>query len=229
VGRRLIITIDGPAGAGKSTAAKGLAKALGYRYLDSGALYRAVAWEALRRRLDMENSEAWEDFLQGFKPEIVLAEADLKLYLDGQEVSRELRTPEVSRAASRVAAVPQVRQWVNACLRRLAPDRGVVAEGRDLGSVVFPDAEVKFFLTADLATRATRRRREWQNANLTVDLEKTIQELVSRDRQDETRAAAPLRVPEGAVCLDTTTLSPEEVVNTCLAEVREALTRPGQS
>jgi cytidylate kinase len=227
VGRRTIITIDGPAGAGKSTAAKGLAQALGYLYLDSGALYRAVAWEALRCRVEVQDPIALAAFLEDFKPLIALDETGLHLFIDGREVSRELRTPEVSQEASRVAAAPQVRIWVTACLRNLAANREVVAEGRDLGSVVFPDAAVKFFMTADLTTRAARRRQEWQSDDVAVNLEKTVTELATRDRQDETRTESPLMAPEGAIRIDTTALTPEEVVNICLAEIRAALARHG--
>ena len=227
MGRRTIITIDGPAGAGKSTAAKGLAQALGYLYLDSGSLYRAVAWEALRCRVEVQDPVALAVFLEDFEPLIALDETGLHLFIDGREVSRELRTPEVSQESSRVAAAPQVRRWVTACLRDLAAKREVVAEGRDLGSVVFPDAAVKFFMTADLVTRASRRRQEWQSHDLAVNLEKTVAELATRDRQDETRTESPLMAPDGAIRIDTTALTPEEVVNTCLAEIRGALARHG--
>lgn len=227
MGQRAIITIDGPAGAGKSTAARRLAQALDYRYLDSGALYRAVAWQAQRLRLDPQNPEALAAFLEGLQLRVAPDGAGFHLSIDGREVSRELRTPEVSQAASRLAALPQVRHWVTACLRRLASQGGVVAEGRDLGSVVFPEAQVKFFLTADLATRAARRRREWQGDQVAVDLEQAITELATRDRQDETRSASPLKVPDGAIVVDTTSLEPEDVTRICLAAVRDALARTG--
>ncbi len=223
MGRRYIITIDGPAGAGKSTAAKGLARALGYVYLDSGALYRAVAWQALRRRVDVQDPAALSAFLEEFTPQVVSDETGFHLFINGREVTRELRTPEVRQESSRVAAVPRIRHWVTTYLRSLAQDGGVVAEGRDMGSVVFPEAEVKFFLTADLAVRASRRRRQWQEEQIAVDLEKTMTELATRDRQDETRAASPLKVPQGAVRIDTTALTPEEVLARCLAEIRGAL------
>lgn len=225
MGRRSIITIDGPAGAGKSTAAKRLAQALGFHYLDSGALYRAVAWQTLRRQVDVHDQAALAAFFADFKPHIAFDEAGCHVLIDGREVCRELRSPEVSQAASRVAAVPRVRRWVTECLRNLAASGGVVAEGRDLGSVVFPEAEVKFFLTADLATRASRRREEWQSARVAMDLEKTMRELATRDRQDETRAVSPLIAPDGAIRIDTTALTPEQVTNVCLAAIRDVLGR----
>jgi CMP/dCMP kinase len=227
VGRLDIITIDGPAGAGKSTAARRLARVLGYRYLDTGAVYRAVAWEALRRRVDHRHPDALAALLEDLRFQVSLDAEGCHLRLDGREVSRELRTPEVSQEASRLAALPQVRRWVTARLRNLSRDGGVVAEGRDLGSVVFPEAGVKFFLTADLATRAARRRREWQGDQVAVDLERTITELATRDRQDETRTVSPLIVPDGAIVIDTTALEPEDVTQICLAAVRDALARTG--
>ncbi|MDI6853115.1 MAG: (d)CMP kinase [Deltaproteobacteria bacterium] len=227
MGRQSIITIDGPAGAGKSTAAKRLARAMGFHYLDSGALYRAVAWETLRRRVDVQDSAALSAFFADFKPHIAFDEAGFRVLIDGREVAQELRTPEVSQASSRVAAVPQVRRWVTACLRNLARNRGVVAEGRDMGTVVFPEAEVKFFLTADLATRAARRRDEWQSGQIGIDLEGTMRELATRDRQDETRTVSPLKAPVGAIHIDTTSMTPEEVTSACLAVIRDALARTG--
>lgn len=227
MGRQDIITIDGPAGAGKSTAARGLASALGYLYLDSGALYRAVAWQAALLKVTVDDVDGLAALLDNFKPQVAFDEAGFHLFIDGREVTRELRTPEVSREASRMAVIPVVRHWVSDSLRRLADNHGVVAEGRDLGSVVFPHARVKFFLTADLAVRAERRRREWQADRVAADLEQTMAELASRDRRDETRAASPLKVPRGAITVDTTELTPEEVVHICLAEIRDSLDQAG--
>jgi cytidylate kinase len=186
-----------------------------------------VAWQALRLQVDVKDAGSLAVFLENFQPQIAFDEAGFHLLIAGQEVTRELRTPEVSQEASRVAAIPEVRGWVTDFLRRLAENGGVVAEGRDLGSVVFPDAPVKFFLTADLAVRAERRRQEWQAERVAVDLEKTMAELATRDRQDETREASPLKAPDGAIAVDTTRLAPDEVVHTCLAEIRAALARTG--
>jgi cytidylate kinase len=144
-----------------------------------------------------------------------------RLFLNGRELSRELRTPEVSQAASRVAANPQVRQWVQEQLHRLAAEGSIVAEGRDLGSAVFPTASVKFYLDADLAARAARRQQEWQQQATELDMEATMAELARRDQQDKNRAASPLHIPPGAVCLDTTRLTPTEVVGRCLEVIRQ--------
>ncbi len=220
MGERAIITIDGPAGAGKSTVGRLLAQSLSYLYLDSGALYRAVAWQAGRLGLDLGNPEALSDLLAEFKPEVTSDKEGFHLWVNGQEISKELRTPQVSRAASQVAVLPRVRRWVKERLRHLARAGGVVAEGRDQGTVVFPEAEYKFFLDAALPTRAARRRQDWQGADSPPLMENIMAEVAARDRQDETRAEAPLAIPQGAIFIDTTDLSIEEVLRQCLARIR---------
>ncbi len=227
MGAGIIITIDGPAGAGKSTAARFLAQTLGFRYLDSGALYRAVAWQAGRRGLDLANPEGLKAMLREFEPRVTSDAAGFRLFIDGKEVTPQLRTPRVSQDASRVAALPTVRHWVTAWLRQWADDHQVVAEGRDLGTVVFPEAQVKFYLDAALATRAARRRQDWDKEGPPLPLEQIVQQLAARDRQDETRVEAPLRIPPGAIRIDTTALDPEEVGRQCLASIRNTL-KPGQ-
>jgi cytidylate kinase len=219
----IIITIDGPAGSGKSTLGRFLAQALGYRYLDSGALYRAVAREARRQGLDLDDGEALRAFLPGFQPQANSDAQGFHLWVDGREITGELRTPEVSRDASRVATQTVVRQWVTGWLRAFADAQGVVAEGRDLGSVVFPDAQVKFYLDAALAVRAERRRQEWQDQGAAPALEKVAAEIAGRDHQDQTRAEAPLKIPAGAIRIDTSKLGPQEVARHCLARIQEVL------
>jgi cytidylate kinase len=216
---RVIITIDGPAGAGKSTVAKLLAVALNYLYVDSGALYRLVGWQAAENHLDLDDARALSAFLESLQPEVAADTQGFHLFLNGREISRVLREPRVSREASRVAVLPPVREWVTARLRHLAANGGVVAEGRDLGTVVFPRAKAKFYLDASLETRASRRRQDWQNEDASP--EKVARELAERDRRDSTRAAAPMRVPADALVIDTTDLNPEEVVRQCLARIRE--------
>jgi cytidylate kinase len=221
VGPQEIITIDGPAGAGKSTVGRLLAQSLGYLYLDSGALYRAVAYQAQRLGLDLERPETLKDFLAGFAPDVIADSRGFHLVIDGVEVSEELRSPAVTQGSSRVAAEPLVRQWVKERLRHLAKNRGVVAEGRDQGTVVFPGAPHKFYLSAALATRAARRLREWQGEGEPPSLAQTMAEIAARDLRDETRDEAPLCVPEDACVIDTTDLSIEEVLQECLAVIKD--------
>ncbi len=220
MGYRKIITIDGPAGAGKSTVGRLLAQSLGYLYLDSGALYRAVAWQSQQLGLDLESDSALAEFLADFAPELTADSRGFHLVIDGVEVSEGLRSPAVTRESSRLAAQPLVRQWVKDRLRHLARNGGVVAEGRDQGSVVFPGADHKFYLSAALATRAERRRREWQGEGDPPSLVNTMADIAARDLRDETRDEAPLRVPEDACVIDTTDLSIEAVLQQCLAGIR---------
>jgi cytidylate kinase len=224
VGHRLIVTIDGPAGVGKSTLGRRLAQALGYRYIDSGALYRAVAWQARATGLNLADPAALDQMLLDFRPSFAADGKGFQVSVAGRDITPELRTPEVTQASSKVATRPQVRRWVGEALHRLAIDGGVVAEGRDLGSAVFPDAEVKFYLDAALATRATRRQREWQDQGRTPGITGTLKDMAERDNRDQNRKLAPLTIPEGALYLDTTNLNPDEVLALCLARIRESLT-----
>ena len=220
MGKRAVITIDGPAGAGKSTVGRLLAQALGYLYLDSGALYRAVAWQASKLGLDLSDPKAISKFLKNFQPQVASDGQGFHLLVNGEDISVELRAAWVSRAASQVAVLAVVRSWIKERLRHLGQNRGVVAEGRDQGSVVFPEARYKFFLDADLKTRARRRRQDWQEAGSPPPLEEIMAEVAARDRQDETRAEGPLTVPQDAILIDTTNLTVAEVVRQCLARLK---------
>jgi cytidylate kinase len=192
----MVIAIDGPAGAGKSSVARAVADRLGYTYLDSGAMYRSVALAALRR---------------GVEPAVVAPEARIELgdrvLLDGDDITDAIRTPEVSEAASRAAADPSVRKAMVALQRRLLADGDWVAEGRDIGTVVAPDAKVKVFLTASPEERARRRA-----AELGADPETVLAEQTLRDERDRNREHSPLEPAPGAVELDTTGLTLDEVV-----------------
>lgn len=215
------IAIDGPAGAGKSTVAKELAKRLGLAYVDTGAMYRAVALAALKAGISCEDEENLARLVQrlqiGFSRS---KEGETAVYLDGQEVTREIRTPEVSRCVSLVARVPAVRQSLTEKQRQLAAGGGVVMEGRDIGTVVLPDAEKKFFLTASVEERARRRFVETVRDGYQSTLADQLNEIVRRDMFDTQRQVAPLIPAPDAVVIDTTKRNPDEVVALILAQVQ---------
>ena len=218
--RRLVITIDGPAGAGKSTTAKCLALRLGYRYLDTGALYRAVAWKVKAAGIDYANREAIKRLLDSTEIEVHWGdESNSTVAIDSQELGSQLRSPEVTRLASAVAAIPAVRDWLLPVQQRLGAEGGIVAEGRDMGTRVFPHADVKFFLDANLETRAGRRHLENQASGQTSDAQKIQEQIADRDTRDRTRDVAPLEPAQGAVVIDSTALTVDEVVETMMERI----------
>ena len=213
--RRPVITIDGPAGAGKSTAARALARRLGYRLIDTGAMYRALAWSVARAGLPVEDTPDLHRHLASVQ---VALEGD-RVFVDGRDVSGEIRTREISDLTSRLTRLAPVRERVTPFQRELAAAGGVVLEGRDTGTVVCPDADVKFFLDASTAARARRRQSELAARGITVDLDVVREEIMLRDRQDTTRELAPLRKAPDAVTVDTTDLEVEQVVETLLRTI----------
>jgi cytidylate kinase len=219
-GKRLVVAIDGPAGAGKSTVSKALARRLGYQLLDTGAIYRSVALISRRQGV------AWDD-AAGLAA--VARELDIHFTFDGgenlvivagEDVSAAIRTPEISQGASKVSAWPEVRAALLELQRRLGAGGGVVAEGRDIGTVVFPSAGAKFFLTASAEVRARRRFEELRAAGKVVDEAATLAEIKERDQRDSTRAAAPLRPAPDAIHVDSSGLDAEAVIGQMEAEVR---------
>jgi cytidylate kinase len=208
----LVIAIDGPVGAGKSTVAKLVARKLGYLYVDTGAMYRAVALKALRSGMDINDpivmamlAEATDIQLQQ------QGDGSVRVFLDGEDVTEAIRTPEVSEASSIVSAHEGVRKVLAERQKAMAELGGVVMEGRDIQTVIAPDAEVKIFLTASLEERAKRRWLELQQKGISVSYEEVLQEVKERDERDKTRAIAPLRKAPDAVEIDTTGMTPEEV------------------
>ena len=215
--RGFLITIDGPAGAGKSTTARALASRLGYAYLDTGALYRAVAWVVRRAGIDCADVEAMEALLSSMDFHVSLDEGVTRTFIDNEEITGQLRSPEISRLASTVAALPYVRDRLLPIQARLSREGGIVAEGRDMGPRVFPEADVKFFLEADLETRTTRRHRETVrdgHPETQPDIRRAIEE---RDANDRSRATAPLKPAGDAVVIDSSSLTVEQVVERMLA------------
>jgi len=213
-----VITIDGPAGAGKSTAAREVARRLGFRLVDTGALYRALAWALTQAGVSPEDEAGVGALLARTTVEL----GGGRVLVNGRDVSAEIRTPEIALVTSRLTALRAVRDKMTPLQRSLAAAGGVVLEGRDTGSVVCPDAEVKIYLDADLAERARRRRDELAAGGLPADYEGVRAEVALRDRQDMERELAPLRKPAGAVTVDSTALSPEAVVQRILEAVEQA-------
>lgn len=214
--RRLIVAIDGPAGAGKSAAARELAKKLGVLYVDTGAMYRAVALAALRRGvkfpLDGASQAEVVKIAEGLQLHLEASPSGTRVFCAGEDVSEALRAPEVSRAASQVAAIPGVRRAMVARQRELGQRAGGVLEGRDIGTVVFPDAALKVFLTARPEVRAQRRFDELRKRGVQVRWEDVLAEQRERDQRDTSRADSPLRPAAGAIILDTSDLTLPEVV-----------------
>ena len=214
----MIIAIDGPAGAGKSTVARLVAARLGYAYLDTGALYRAAALQASRMGLALEEGEPIRRLMQ----EIEIRFEGGRTRLGGEDVSEAIRTPEISRLASVISAIPSVRRSLLPLQRRVGHAVPTVADGRDMGTVVFPDADHKFFLDATPAERARRRHRELRDKGVDVPLEEVEREIRERDERDSGRSEAPLRRAADAVYLLTDSMDVEEVVEAVLDRIGEA-------
>lgn len=216
----LTIAIDGPAGAGKSTVAGLVADRLGYIYIDTGAMYRALTLKALRQGVDVQDHRALGRLAEQTTLALERGPDGMRVLLDGDDVSAAIRDPQVARWVSAVAAAPPVRHRLVQIQRRMAADGGVVLDGRDIGSYVLPEADRKFFLTARLAERARRRQAQLAAAGHHVSLAELEQQLQRRDEADSQRAVGPLVRARDAVELDTTTLSVEEVVDRILAVCR---------
>lgn len=217
----LIIAIDGPSAAGKSTLAKRLAKDLGFTYLDTGAMYRALALKVLRESIDIGNDAALTKLMDGTEIDLVEKGGKLQVLLDGEDVSEEIRTPEVSQMASKASALKVVRHGLLVLQRAFGRRGNVVAEGRDIGTVVFPDAEVKIYLDASAEERARRRVEELRKTGRQVSLDETLREMGERDKRDSERDLAPLRKANDAIALDSTALDAETLAQTVMQRIRK--------
>ncbi len=212
----LLITIDGPAGAGKTTVSRNLACRLGYRYLDTGALYRSVALKVIENKVSSDHD--LEELCRNLSINLVLKDGVFRLVCNGKDVTDKIRTEEISMMASKISAKPVVRKALLSLQREIGEKKGVVAEGRDMGTVVFPDADIKFFLDASMETRALRRYNE-----LTLGSSQTLKQVEDqirkRDQNDSLRDVAPLKAAHDAIMIDSTKLSAEKVVDQMLENI----------
>ena len=216
--KQFVVTIDGPAGAGKTTVSRSLAQELGYTYVDTGALYRAVAFEAIAEGISTGDDLGLGKLIGALNLEFVREEAGLRLFSNGVDITDRIRTPEISMFASAVSARAIVRRYLLELQRKMGREKGAVFEGRDMGTVVFPDAEIKFYLDASHKTRALRRHAEMGSA--TQPLEAVERDMRHRDENDTNRALAPLKPAQDAIRIDSTDLSPEEVIEEMLLHVK---------
>jgi CMP/dCMP kinase len=216
----MIVAIDGPAGAGKSTVARLLAARLGYTLLDTGAIYRVMALKARQAGVAWDDGPGVAAFAAGLKLSFQLEGEINRVLLDGADVSAAIRTPEMSEGASRVSALPEVRAALLDVQRRIGSSGDVVVEGRDIGTVVFPNADAKFFLTASTDERARRRTAELVALGRQVDASQTRADIVARDTRDSSRAVAPLKRADDAIEIDSSAIAPDDVVERMLAVVR---------
>jgi cytidylate kinase len=217
--RKLIIAIDGPSGAGKGTVARAIASTLGYRHVDSGAMYRAVAWRSLRERVPLDDEEAVAGVVDRSRIEIT----ETRVTVNEQDVTREIRTPAIDQAAAAVARLPQVRAMLVARQREMGEDGGIVMEGRDIGTVVFPRADVKIYLDASAEERARRRASDSAHSGVPTAVSEVASLLTERDRLDSTRATSPLYAAADAVFVDTTGKTVGEVVTEVMKVIREKI------
>ena len=217
------IAIDGPAGAGKSTISKKVASSLGYVYIDTGAMYRTVGLKAVSCGIDTKDEEGVTSILRAIDIDIRHEGVEQHIYLDGENVSDKIRTPEISMAASNVSAIPAVRVAMVDMQRKLAENHDVVMDGRDIGSHVLPDAQIKIFLTASPEARAKRRYNELIQKGENVSFEEVYTDMVQRDKNDSTRAVSPLVIADGATVIDTSDLNLEQSVEAVISHIRSKI------
>ena len=218
--KRAVITIDGPAGAGKTSIAKIVSRKLGYNYIDTGAMYRAISWKAFREKIDLKAKEKLIKMVRNTKIELKNRAGMVRVYLDGKDITNKIRNKRLAEGASILATVPEVREQLMKIQRRMGSSGGIVVEGRDIGTVVFPGADYKFYLDASIKERVLRKYRELKvkgKEGQLAELEKAIR---SRDKRDRTRRVAPLKIARDAVVIDSTDMSKKEVVEFILKRIQ---------
>ncbi|MEE8180162.1 MAG: (d)CMP kinase [bacterium] len=218
--KRAVITIDGPAGAGKTSIAKIISRKLGYNYIDTGAMYRAISWKAFKEKIDLKAKEKLIKMVKNTKIELKNRAGMVRVYLDRKDITNKIRGKRLAEGASILATVPEVREQLMKIQRRMGSSGGIVVEGRDIGTVVFPRADYKFYLDASIKERALRKYRELKvkgKEGQLAELEKAIR---SRDKRDRTRRVAPLKIARDAVVIDSTDMSKKEVVEFILKRIQ---------
>jgi len=221
--RKLVITIDGPAGAGKTTVSKALAEQLQYKYIDTGALYRGVAFEAKAKGISVDDEHRLEPLCKDLDLKFVRNNKGVRLYSGDTDISDDIRTPEMSMMASAVSAHPVVRKALLGIQRKMGAEKAAVFEGRDMGTVVFPEADVKFFLTADLKIRASRRHKELEEKKLPQKLAEVEKDMARRDSNDASREVAPLKPADDAILIDSTQYPVESVIEQMMEPINEKI------
>lgn len=216
----IAIAIDGPAGAGKSTIARRAAAELGFIYADTGALYRTVGLAATRNETDLNNAKELNELLSSVKVELKFIDGVQHIFLDNEDVSEDIRTPEASMMASKVSAIPAVREYLLELQRDLANKNNVIMDGRDIGTVVLPHAQIKIFLTASAEIRAERRFKELTEKGIKVNFEDVLNDIIERDYNDSHRAIAPLKPAEDSITVDTSNDSLEQAIERLLTVIR---------
>ncbi|MCM8816674.1 MAG: (d)CMP kinase [Candidatus Omnitrophica bacterium] len=210
--KHFVIAIDGPAGAGKSTVAKMVAEKLGFLYVDTGAMYRALTFKALKQKLDLKNKKELIDMAKKSTIELLQVKGSYKVFLDGQDVTEEIRTEEISKNSHFVACIPEIRELLWNIQRSYREHNDIVMEGRDIGTIVFPDAQLKIFLDASIEERTKRRHSQLKQQGIDIDIETLRQEIIKRDEKDRKRDIAPLKKHPNAIVIDTTNMTIEEEV-----------------
>jgi len=217
----IIVTIDGPSAAGKSSVARLLAKRLGFLYIDTGALYRAIGWKALKEGIIIEDEKEIERICKEIHIEVKKMRDEFRIMVDHKDITDEIRGPEVSKLASEISALPAVRKGLLKLQQDIGKKGNIVIEGRDTGTVVFPEADIKFYLDADIKVRGERRWKELKSGGFDVELNFTVREIEERDKKDKTRAIAPLIAPADAIFIDNTERTLSEVADLMLKEIKK--------